>query len=109
MEELELECRSLDELPSCAREVLDFAGEERVLLFYGEMGVGKTTFIQAICARLGVTGAVSSPTFSLVNEYESAAGPVFHFDFYRLKNEREAFDIGAEEIGRAHVCTPDTN
>lgn len=97
MEPVELECRNLQELPDCARQVLKLAGDERVLLFQGEMGAGKTTFIRAICQELGVSSAVSSPTFSLINEYESPGGPVFHFDCYRLKNQQEAFDIGMEE------------
>lgn len=105
MDELELECDGRGELPSCARKLLDFAGGRRIFLFYGEMGAGKTTFIQAICMQLGVRGAVSSPTFALVNEYSSREGPVYHFDFYRLKNEEEAFDIGVEEyFDSGHYC-----
>lgn len=85
--------------------MLEFAGDERVFLFYGEMGAGKTTFIQAICRELGVKTAVSSPTFAIVNEYEGHDGPVFHFDFYRLKSEREAYDMGAEEyVDSGHYC-----
>lgn len=91
-----IDCSALHQLPACARQVLAFAADERVLLFYGEMGAGKTTFIRAICKELGVTSTVSSPTFALVNEYESPLGPVFHFDCYRLKNVQEAYDIGLE-------------
>jgi len=97
MQTLQLECNTLDELPRCARELLKFAGDQRIMLFYGEMGAGKTTLIRSICQELRVTGPVSSPTFALVNEYDSPAGPVFHFDCYRLKNEQEAYDIGMEE------------
>ncbi|QEC51441.1 tRNA threonylcarbamoyladenosine biosynthesis protein TsaE [Anseongella ginsenosidimutans] len=105
MNDHELNCGSLEELRGCARQLLDFAGGERVFLFYGEMGAGKTTFIQAICAELGVTAPVSSPTFALVNEYESPGGPIFHFDCYRLKNEQEAYDIGLEEyFDSGHYC-----
>lgn len=69
----------------------------RIFLFFGEMGAGKTTFIKALCAELGVPDKVSSPTFSIVNEYLSERGKVYHFDFYRLREESEAFDMGYEE------------
>lgn len=70
-----------------------------VWLFYGEMGAGKTTLIKEVCRALGVEDAMSSPSFSIVNEYAAGQGreKVFHFDFYRIRNEAEAFDIGAEE------------
>ncbi|MBT1685106.1 tRNA (adenosine(37)-N6)-threonylcarbamoyltransferase complex ATPase subunit type 1 TsaE [Fulvivirgaceae bacterium PWU37] len=70
-----------------------------VWLFYGEMGAGKTTLIKEVCRALGVEDAMSSPSFSIVNEYAAGIGveKVFHFDFYRIRNEAEAFDIGAEE------------
>src|SRR5690606_36136420 len=66
-------------------------------LFYGPMGAGKTTLIKAICGQLEVTDATASPTFSIVNEYTTPRGPVYHFDFYRIKSEQEAFDLGYEE------------
>ncbi len=70
----------------------------KVFLFYGSMGVGKTTLIKEIVRQLGVTDTVSSPTFSLVNEYRTEEGkPVFHFDFYRIEQEEEALDMGIEE------------
>jgi tRNA threonylcarbamoyladenosine biosynthesis protein TsaE len=69
-----------------------------VWLFYGEMGAGKTTLIKEVCRALGVTDAMSSPSFSIVNEYAGGdVEKVFHFDFYRIRSEAEAFDIGAEE------------
>ena len=69
------------------------------------MGAGKTTFIKAICHELGVTDAVSSPTFSIVNEYIGANIGVYHFDFYRLKNQNEALDMGYEEyFYSGHYC-----
>ena len=72
--------------------------EERFFAFFGAMGVGKTTLIKAICAELGVTQNVCSPTFAIINEYSDRHGePVFHFDFYRLKTIDEAYDIGYEE------------
>lgn len=84
-------------LPVAARQILAAGAGRRVFLFYADMGVGKTTLIKAICEALGVTESTSSPTFSIVNEYESTQGPVYHFDFYRLKSEQEAFDMGYEE------------
>lgn len=97
MEAMELHCDSPDQLPSCARSLIRFAGKERIFLFYGEMGAGKTTFIKALARELGVREPTSSPTFSLVNEYAGKEGPVYHFDLYRLTGEREAYDIGIEE------------
>jgi len=85
------------ELSSVADQLLYFANGEKFFAFYGEMAAGKTTFIKTFCATLGVKQVVSSPTFSIVNEYESANGLIYHFDFYRLKNIQEAFDIGYEE------------
>ena len=84
-------------LPTAAAQLLEAAGSSRIFLFYGGMGVGKTTFINAICQKLGITDTTSSPTFAIVNEYASPAGAVYHFDFYRIKSEQEAFDLGYEE------------
>lgn len=86
-----------NELPEAAKELLNFAGEERVFLFYGEMGAGKTTFIKALCGVLGVDDPVSSPTFSIINEYVAEGQSMYHFDFYRIKTETEAFDMGYED------------
>ncbi|RZK59386.1 MAG: tRNA (adenosine(37)-N6)-threonylcarbamoyltransferase complex ATPase subunit type 1 TsaE [Pedobacter sp.] len=85
------------ELNAVAEELLTFANGNKFFIFEGEMAAGKTTFIKAFCAILGVDDVVSSPTFSIVNEYESPAGLIYHFDFYRLKNQQEAYDIGYEE------------
>ena len=71
--------------------------KHKTLLFNGEMGAGKTTLIKAVCDFLGVQDNVSSPTFSLVNEYEGDGKLIYHFDFYRIKNEEEAYAIGFEE------------
>lgn len=71
--------------------------EHKILLFNGEMGAGKTTLIKAICKYLGVQDTVSSPTFSLVNEYEGDNSIIYHFDFYRIKDEEEAYAMGFEE------------
>ena len=88
---------SLEELPAIAQEIIKSA-KHKVLLFYGEMGVGKTTLIKEIVRQLGSLDNVSSPTFSLVNEYHTAKGEkIYHFDFYRINNENEALDIGVEE------------
>ena len=70
----------------------------KVLLFYGEMGVGKTTLIKEICKSLHSDDVISSPTFSLVNEYRTQDNePIYHFDFYRIDSEEEALDIGVED------------
>ncbi len=84
-------------LPAAAAWLIENAGDKRVFVFQAPMGAGKTTFIKAICAYLQVEDSTSSPTFSIVNEYHSENGPIYHFDFYRLKSEQEAFDLGYEE------------
>ena len=87
----------LDELPEIAKQVLEFS-KHKILLFYGDMGVGKTTLIKELVKQLGVSDNVSSPTFSLVNEYHTNKGEnVYHFDFYRIEKEEEAMDMGIEE------------
>jgi tRNA threonylcarbamoyladenosine biosynthesis protein TsaE len=88
---------SVDELSDAANKLIQYAGSQKVFLFYGDMGAGKTTFIKAICRVLGVSENTSSPTFSIVNEYPSPQGTVYHFDFYRLKTETEALDLGYED------------
>jgi tRNA threonylcarbamoyladenosine biosynthesis protein TsaE len=85
------------ELKFVADQLLSFAGDGKFFIFEGEMAAGKTTLIKEFCAALGVTEVVSSPTFSIVNEYDGPNGPIYHFDFYRLKNLQEAYDIGYEE------------
>ena len=85
-----------------ASGLLDFAGNERVFLFDAPMGAGKTTFIKAICEVLGVTDSMSSPTYSIVNEYQTKdKSQVYHFDLYRLKDPEELFDIGFEDYVRS--------
>lgn len=88
---------SLSELPAVAQAILGAYPNKKILLFNGQMGAGKTTLIGAICKELKVQDEISSPTFSIVNEYLSENGPVYHFDFYRLASEAEAHDMGAEE------------
>ncbi len=87
---------TLQDLPKIAEKVLIDA-PNKVLLFYGELGVGKTTLIKEIAKKLGVEETISSPTFSIVNEYEIKNDKLFHFDFYRIKREEEVLDIGIEE------------
>ncbi len=91
-------CDSISDLPEVARRIIKEAGDCKVWLFEGAMGAGKTTLIREICAVFEVEDNVSSPTFSLVNEYQNHLGDVFyHFDFYRIKSETEAMDIGCDE------------
>jgi tRNA threonylcarbamoyladenosine biosynthesis protein TsaE len=88
---------SLDEIENIAQQVVA-EKPNKVILFHGEMGAGKTTFIKQLAKTLGVTEATSSPTFSLVNEYQTTTNQtVYHFDFYRLKNETEAMDMGVDD------------
>jgi len=87
-----------EELGEVAKVFLQRAGHCPVWLFFGDMGSGKTTFIKSLCVQVGVKDAMSSPTFSIVNEYNTNDDDkVYHFDFYRIKNEAEAYDIGSEE------------
>ena len=88
--------QNLAGIGAAAEAFLREIGDRRLVAFYGEMGAGKTTFTTALCHVLGVRDdAVSSPTFAIVNEYRAADGrPVFHFDFYRIKEAAEALDIG---------------
>ncbi len=90
--------KSVEELKGVARELIQQYPDERVFAFYGKMGAGKTTFIQSICRALGSEDNITSPTFALINEYMSAGmNSIFHFDFYRIKDIEEAFDLGYED------------
>ncbi|HWD88944.1 MAG TPA: tRNA (adenosine(37)-N6)-threonylcarbamoyltransferase complex ATPase subunit type 1 TsaE [Mucilaginibacter sp.] len=89
--------KDTSELRQTAETLIAFAGTEKIFLFYGDMGAGKTTFIQSLCTALGVHEPVTSPTFSIVNEYTGTSGKLYHFDFYRLKKQEEALDMGYEE------------
>ena len=93
---LRLTFNQIDQLPEVAKRLLAEFPDERFYAFFGSMGVGKTTLIKEICAQLGVEQNVCSPTFAIINEYADGE-PVYHFDFYRLKNLDEAYDIGYEE------------
>lgn len=92
-----LTATSISDLPTITQQLLSFAGNNHIFLFHGDMGAGKTTLIKSLCAELGVTTPVSSPTFAIVNEYEGAQNRIYHFDFYRLKTQTEALDMGCEE------------
>ncbi len=94
---MNIQINSQEDLKSAARQLLEFAAAEKIFLFEGDMGAGKTTFIKVICEALGVDDLVSSPTFSIVNEYLAKDGKIYHFDFYRIKDLQEAYDIGYEE------------
>lgn len=86
----------LTDLKNIATKIIA-SSNSKTLLFYGKMGVGKTTLIKEIAKILGVTDETSSPTFSLVNEYQGTTSKVFHFDFYRIESEEEVYEIGIED------------
>lgn len=96
---MEMIVKSIEELPGAATDFLAaLSSTARVLAFHGEMGAGKTTFIAALCRELGVTeDEVNSPTFAIVNIYNGREGEIYHFDLYRLEDESQALDIGAED------------
>jgi len=96
---------TLNQLPQIAKQIIDETSN-KILLFYGEMGVGKTTLIKEIVKQLEIDDVVTSPTFSLVNEYKSRKGEIiYHFDFYRINSEEEAMDIGIDEYFESnHWC-----
>jgi len=111
----------LAEIENAAEKVLGWAAGKSVLAFFGEMGAGKTTFIHALCHKMGVRGTVSSPTFSIINEYEGRNGTIYHIDLYRCNTEEEAIRAGVEDClysgdtcfvewpSRApHIFPPDT-
>ena len=89
---------NLEQLNSVSKQILEHTSPYKKFAFYGEMGVGKTTLIKSLSLHLGVTDVVSSPTFSIVNEYPINEGDkIYHFDFYRIEDEQEAYDMGYEE------------
>lgn len=105
MNKLSFSSVTLDVLPEVARDIIAALDDQKVVLFYGEMGSGKTTLIKEMCRQLGVKGNMSSPTFGLVNEYASSAGKIYHFDLYRVKNLEECLDMGMEEyLDSGHYC-----
>ncbi len=94
---MKLEINNLNEIESVAKQFLVATEGKRHFAFYGSMGAGKTTFIKAVCEQLGTTDTVSSPSFAIINEYNSNSGKIFHFDFYRIKNLEEAYNLGYED------------
>jgi tRNA threonylcarbamoyladenosine biosynthesis protein TsaE len=89
---------TIDVLHEVAQDIITALGNRKVILFYGEMGSGKTTLIKEICRQLGVTDVMSSPTYGLVNEYHTSDHKIiYHFDLYRVKNLEECLDMGMEE------------
>ena len=97
--------KELEELDKVSSDLLQIGKDTPVWLFDGHMGAGKTTLIKALCKQLGVKSHVQSPTFSLVNEYDAGDKLVYHFDFYRIKEETEALDMGVEEyFDSGHFC-----
>lgn len=103
---LEIKINSLDGIADAARQFVDAMGENKVFAMFGPMGVGKTTFIKAVCEVLGVQDTITSPTFAIVNEYRTDSGEqIFHFDFYRIRKVEEAYDMGYEDyIYSGSVC-----
>lgn len=95
--QLEFTCTTPDDLKPVAKAIIKLFKEYDVFLLEGDLGAGKTTLVKAICKELGVADEVSSPTFSIVNQYDYPDGALYHFDFYRLKQEEEAYDIGFDE------------
>ena len=95
---MEIIIPSLSSINEAAQQFLAQTGDDKVIAFYGKMGAGKTTFIKALCQTLGVEDVITSPTFSLVNEYTDSEGnSIFHFDFYRIKKLDEVYDMGYED------------
>jgi tRNA threonylcarbamoyladenosine biosynthesis protein TsaE len=93
-----ISCESLKNLPSIAERMIQKYPEKRIFAFFGTMGAGKTTFIKEVCQHIGVQDVVNSPTFAIINVYETLSGEnVNHFDFYRIKNEQEVLDLGYED------------
>ena len=93
------------EIPHLALELREWIVAQKNILFYGEMGAGKTTLIKGICAALGSSNEISSPTYALVNEYDGDNSLIYHFDLFRLKSFEEVLDIGFEEyIDSDAIC-----
>ncbi|MDR1169317.1 MAG: tRNA (adenosine(37)-N6)-threonylcarbamoyltransferase complex ATPase subunit type 1 TsaE [Prevotellaceae bacterium] len=89
---------SLEDIRHAAQTVCKCLGNTKIIALYGKMGAGKTTLIKALCYEMGVEDSVTSPTFSIVNEYKASANKtVYHFDFYRINSIAEAYDLGYEE------------
>ena len=95
---MEIRINSLDTIHEAAKDFIKGMGDGKVFAFYGKMGAGKTTFIKALCEVLGVKDVITSPTFAIINEYtDGNDNPIYHFDFYRIKNLEEVYDMGYED------------
>ena len=94
---MEIKIQDLAHINEAAKAFVENIGDHTVFAFYGKMGAGKTTFIKAICEELGVDDVITAPTFAIVNEYTAQDGPVYHFDFYRIKKIEEVYDMGFED------------
>ena len=110
---METTIHHIEHIREAAREFISQLPQGNVVTFYGKMGVGKTTFIKAICKELGIDDTVTSPTFAIVNEYEAnksvgkdgSRPTVYHFDFYRIKRIEEVYDMGYEDyFYSGHLC-----
>lgn len=97
---------SLDNINTVAKEFAAHIDNNKVIALHGQMGAGKTTFVHALCEAMGVTDAVGSPTFSIINQYKTSAGKtIYHIDLYRLKDEEEAIQAGVEDcLFSGHYC-----
>lgn len=96
---------SLAGMPAVAKEFWGFFADQKVFAFHGNMGIGKTTFIRALCEAKKVNSTMGSPSFSIINEYRSSNGKIFHLDLYRLKDEEEAFHAGVEDcLHSGEIC-----
>lgn len=95
---LRIEITDITQIESAARTFIEHIGDNRIFAFYGNMGAGKTTFIKAVCEAMGVEDVINSPTFAIVNEYETNGGDtIYHFDCYRINKIVEALDMGCED------------
>lgn len=96
---MEIQIPTLADIDTAAATFVENMRDRKIFAFYGKMGAGKTTFIRAVCRRLGVSEEVTSPSFAIVNEYRSDTTglPVYHFDFYRIKKIEEVYDLGYED------------
>ncbi len=94
-----IQINDLKEINKAAKDFIEGMGDNTVFAFVGKMGAGKTTFIKAVCEELGVADVINSPTFAIVNEYRSdrTAELIYHFDFYRINDIQEAYNIGTED------------
>jgi tRNA threonylcarbamoyladenosine biosynthesis protein TsaE len=96
----------LSNIDKVSTQIIENAKDNKIWLFFGEMGAGKTTLIKSICKNLGVSEEINSPTFSIVNEYKTTNGKtIYHFDFYRIKSIEEVYDMGIEDYFKTNnIC-----